>query len=110
MVGTVSTRSPYFPRCVTISWRATWKYERIGHTFQRLLERRQEMFGTRMERVPTARWNALRDRVAITLMFFGHKNETFFRWSLRLAFSTVALHRNRSAAVSKSSRSNLNGH
>ena len=41
-------------------------------------------------------------------MFHGHKNETFFRWSLRLAFSTVALRRKRSAAVSKTSRSNFN--
>jgi hypothetical protein len=32
--------------------------------------------------------------------FLGHKNETFIHWSLRLAFSTVALQRKRSAAVS----------
>jgi hypothetical protein len=51
-------------------------------------ERREKKLGTRMERVPTARWNALRDRVAITLMFLGHKNETFFRWSLRLVYET----------------------
>src|SRR5436190_11609505 len=55
------------------------------------LEHRQEKFGTRMECVPTARWNALRDRVAITLTFLGHKNEAFFRWSLRLGFATAAL-------------------
>ena len=41
-----------------------------------------------MERVPTARWDLLRARNAMTLMFLGHKNEAFFRWSLRLAFST----------------------
>ena len=44
-----------------------------------------------MERIPTARSDLLRARKAMTLRFLGHKNETFFRWSLRLGFATAAL-------------------
>ena len=54
------------------------------------LERRQEKFGTRMERVPTTLRDLLRARNAMTLMFLGHKNETFFRWYLRLIFDRAA--------------------
>src|SRR5436190_3382783 len=110
MVGTVSTRSPYFPQRLNHFSRPNveLRMHQANPPAPPNLERRTEKFGTRVERVPTARWDALRDRVAITLMFHGHKNETFFRCSLRLAFSTVALRRKRSAAVSKTSRSNVN--
>ena len=46
------------------------------------LERRQEKLGTRMERVPIARLDLLRARKAMTLMFLGRNNESFFRCSL----------------------------
>src|SRR5829696_2794131 len=63
-----------------ISARVTWKCECIRHTLQHLpeLERRQEKFGTRMERVPTTRWDILRDRVAIPLISPAPKTKSSF--------------------------------
>src|SRR5829696_1008166 len=75
-----------------VETRAHQAYRPIPPAF----ERRQEMFGTRMERVPTTRWNILRDRAAITLKFLRHNIETFFLWSLRLVFYTAAIHSSRS--------------
>jgi hypothetical protein len=44
-----------------------------------------------------------------SVRFLGNKNETFFRWSLRLAFSTVALPlETERGCVSETSRSNIN--